>query len=77
VVDQGADLELGVAGQLALGLANERAGEGEQVGVGALAQAAGEFLGLGFEIGGQRVVVRHGVLPAAGGFSPEADFRTP
>src|SRR5579883_2022051 len=59
---QGADLELGLAEELTVGLADEQAGEGEQLVVGALPDAGEQFLGLGFEFGGEGVVKGHGVL---------------
>jgi len=65
-----ADLELGVAEQLAVALGDEGAGHVQEVLLGRLGQGAGELLGLGFLLGGQRFL--HGILTeGTGGFLAE------
>ena len=60
MVDNVADLELGLAEGLVFGLADEQTGKLQDVGIDGLANARGEGLGLLFLFGGQGVVAGHG-----------------
>jgi hypothetical protein len=65
-MDQVAGFEFRFAEDLGVRLADQQAGQGEDIGVSARVDACGQLLGLRFQFGAQRLVQRHVGAPRRG-----------
>lgn len=64
-MDQITGLELGVAEQVRVVLADEQAGQSQKILIHTLPKASGQLLSLGFEVRGERLLGIHSILSEA------------